>query len=147
MDLSIRGAEQLGDLAKQLRAAGDEGKGLKRELYRGLNRATKPLKAEAQKEAGSRLPQSGGLAALVAKSKFSTRTRTGRDPAVTITAKGTGATTDKGFVRHRVFGRGPWVRQSVEPGWFTDTMRAGAPAVRKELNEAIETVADQIRKG
>lgn len=147
MDLRIRGAEELGDLAKRLRAAGDSGKGLKRELYAGMNRATKPLRADAQKAAAEKLPQSGGLAALVAKSKFSTRIRTGRNPGVTIVGKGSAAaTTDKGFVIHPVFGRGR-VRQSVAPGWFTNTMRSGAPTVRKELTEAIENVADQIRKG
>jgi hypothetical protein len=149
MDLTIRGADQLGDLAKALRAAGDGGKGLKRELHRGMNRATKPLRAEAQQAAKTRLPQSGGLAASVAKSKFSTRILTGRNPGVSIQAKGgsAAATTDRGFVKHPVFGnRSRWVTQSVEGGWFTKTMRGGAPVVRKELVEAIENVADQIRR-
>lgn len=146
MDLQIKGADQLGDLAKQLRAAGESGKGLKRELYRGLNRATKPLRQEAQQAAASSLPQSGGLAAVVAKSKFTTKILTGRNPAVAIVAKGAAASTDKGFVMHRVFGRGPLVRQSVEGGWFTATLKAGAPTVRKELIEAMSDVADQIRR-
>lgn len=147
MDLQIRGADQLGDLAKALRAAGEEGKGLRRELYRGMNRATKPLRADAQKAAAAKLPQSGGLAARVAKAKFSTRIRTGRDVGVTIASKDTAAaTTDRGFVMHPVYGRGPMVRQSVQGGWFTDTMRAGGPAVRKELIEAIDNVADQIKR-
>lgn len=146
MDLRIRGAEQLGDLAKQLRAAGDSGKGIRRELYAGINRATKPLKAEAKQAAASKLPKSGGLAAVVAKSKLSTRTRAGRDPGVTITAKGVGMTTDRGYVRHPVFNTGAWVRQSVPSGWFTETMRDAAPAVRKELLEAMDDVADKIRK-
>lgn len=148
MDLRIQGADQLGDLAKRLRAAGESGKGLKRELYRGLNRATKPLRAEAQQAAASKLPQSGGLAARVAKSKFTTKTLTGRDPAVAIVAKGTAASTDRGFVSHPVFGRpGSYVRQSVEGGWFTETMRDGAPAVRNELIDAMKAVADQIEGG
>lgn len=146
MDLQIRGADQLGDLAKQLRAAGESGKGLKRELYRGMNRATKPLRAKAQQAAASTLPQSGGLAAEVARSRFTTKTLTGRNPAVAIVAKGTAASTDRGFVRHRVFGKGPWVRQAVQGGWFTNTIRAGAPTVRRELIEAMSDVADQIRK-
>lgn len=146
-DLTIRGAEQLGDLARRLRAAGESGKGLKKELYKGLNRATKPLKAEAQQVAARTLPQSGGLADLVARSKFRTSTRMGRDPSVSIMARGVGATTDKGFVRHKVFGRPPWVTQQVQGGWFTETMRKGAPIVRKELSEAIENVAKQITRG
>lgn len=147
MDLTIKGADDLGDLARRLRAAGESGKGLKRELYRGMNRATKPLRADAQKSAATRLPQSGGLAARVARERFSTRIRTGRDPGVSIVGKtSAAATTDRGFVVHPVFGRGR-VRQAVEPGWFTDTLSAGAPLVRKELIDAMENVADQIEKG
>ena len=147
MDLQIKGADQLGDLAKALRAAGTEGKGLRKELYAGMNRATKPLRATAQERAATDLPQEGGLAALVSKRKGSTRIRTGKNPSVTITFGGTGASTDRGFVRHRVFGRGPWVVQRVDgAGWFTGTMRAGAPTVRKELIQAIDNVADQIKR-
>jgi hypothetical protein len=148
MDLQIRGGEQLGDLARQLRAAGESGKGLKRELYAGMNRATKPLRAEAQKAAGSRLPHSGGLAALVAKSKLSTKILTGRDPGVSIVANGLAAIlADRGYVIHPVFGnREAWVRQSVPGGWFSDTMRNAAPAVRSELINAMDDVADQIRR-
>ena len=149
MDLTIKGADQLGDLARALRAAGDSGKGLKRELYRGLNRATKPLKAEARENAASRLPQSGGLAAQVAKSRLTTKILTGRNPGVAIAGKSgsAAATTDRGFVKHPVFGRTPWVTQQVSgAGWFTDTMKSAAPTVRKELVQAIDNVADQIRK-
>lgn len=147
MDLSIKGTDELGDLAKALRAAGDSGKGLKRELYRGMNRATKPLRAEAQKAAASRLPQSGGLAARVAKTKMTTRILTGRNPGVSIQPKGTALSTDRGYVKHPVFGnKGRWVTQTVEGGWFSDTMRGAAPSVRKELIQAMSDVADQIKR-
>jgi hypothetical protein len=146
MDLRITGGEELGDLSRALKAAGATG--LRRELYRGINRATKPLKAKAQKAAAAELPQSGGLAALVARTKFSTRTRAGGDPGVTIMAKGTALATDKGYVSHPVFGnRDAWVRQPVQgAGWFSNTMRESASDVRKEILEAMEDVADQIRR-
>lgn len=144
VSLQIKGAEQFGDLARSLRAAGD--KDLKRELYRGLNRAAKPLKAEAKKSAAATLPKSGGLAARVAKSKFSTRTRTGRDPGVSIVVTGTALSTDRGYVSHPVFGTGAWVRQSVKGGWFSNTMRRSAPVARREVIKAMDDVADKIRK-
>lgn len=148
VSLRIKGAEQLGDLAKDLRAAGESGKGLRRELYRGMNRATKPLKAKARLAAATKLPQSGGLATVVARSKFSTRTRAGRDPGVSIIVMGSGLTTDRGYVKHPVFGnREVWVRQSLAPGWFTNTMRVAAPSVRKELVSAMDDIADKIAKG
>lgn len=144
---SIRGAEQLGDLARALRREGDSGKGLKRELYRGLQRATKPLKAKAQQEALASLPKSGGLNQVVAaKSKITTRILTGSSPRVSIQAKGVGVTTDKGFVRHPVFGRDGWTTQRVAGGWFTKTMQDSASAVAAELNDAIDDVADRIKR-
>lgn len=149
-DLQIKGAEQLGDLAKALRSAGDTGKGLKRELYRGLNRATKPLRADARASALAVLPQSGGLAAQVFKSRLSTKILTGRNPAVAIAGKSgsAAAQTDRGHVKHPVYGnKRVWVTQQVDgAGWFTDTMKSAAPTVRKELVQAIDNVADQIKK-
>lgn len=149
MDVRIRGAQQLGDLSKRLRAAGEDGKGLRRELYRGIQRASKPLRAEAQQAARRELPQRGGLAAEVGRAKFSTRTRAGRNPGVSIQAKGEAVrSTDRGFIRHPVFGnREVWVTQQVPPGWFTETMQAGAPRVRREILEAMENVAQQIARG
>ena len=150
MDLRIRGAEQLGDLSKRLRAAGEDGKGLRRELLKGIQRATKPLKADAKRAAGSKLPQSGGLAAEVARAKFTTRTRTGgRNVGVTILAKGDVVrSSDRGRIRHPVFGnRSAWVTQDVTPGWFTETMQDSAPKVRGEILEAMQDVARRIARG
>lgn len=145
VNLTIRGAEQLGHLARDLRAAGESGKGLRRELYRGINRTVKPIKAEAQRNAGKTLPQSGGLAALVAKSRISTRTRSGREAGVSLVVKDTAATTDRGYVKHPVFGnREAWARQPVRAGWFTNTMRASAPTVRRQLLRAMSNVANKI---
>lgn len=145
MDLQIKGADQLGALARDLRAAGD--KELKRELYRALNRATKPLRAEAQGRAAADLPQENGLAKLVSKKKGTVRIRAGRDPRLTITFGAKAASTDRGFVYHRVFGKGPLVRQEVDgAGWFSETMRNGAPTVRKEIIQAMSDVADQIKR-
>jgi len=149
VEVTVRGANQLADLAKRLRAEGDAGKGLKRELVKGITRATKPMRAEAKREAKTRLPKSGGLAAIVGRSSITTKTRTGRDPGVTILAKGVAArSTDRGFVKHPVFGnREAWVTQAVAPGWFTDTMQNASPAVRREILEAMNTVARQIARG
>lgn len=149
VSLQIKGAEQLGDLAKRLRAAGEAGKGLKRELNSSITRATKPLRAKAKQEAKTRLPQSGGLAARVSKVSITARTRTGRDPGVVIQARGDAArSSDRGFVRHPVYGnRDAWVTQRVKPGWFTDTMRGGAREVRKEVLIGMRRVSIRIQKG
>ncbi len=149
VSLSIKGAEQLGALAKRMRAEGEAGKGLKRELTSSITLATKPLRAKAKMEAQARLPQSGGLAAVVSKASITSRVRTGRDPGVIIQARGDAArSTDRGFVRHPVFGnREVWVTTKVDPGWFTDTMRAGAPVVRKAVLIGMRRVSVRIQKG
>jgi hypothetical protein len=147
--LQIRGAEQLGDLAKRLRAEGDRGKGLKRELVKGINASTKAPRAEAKRAAKSQLPQTGGLADLVARASLRTSVRTGATPGVVVIAKGDAVrSTDRGWVRHPVFGNTEvWVNQVVTPGWFTKTMRKSAPKVRGEVADAMRVVARRIARG
>lgn len=138
MEIGIRGAEQLGALAKALRAQGEAGKGLRQELYRGIQRATKPLKTDA-KAATSRLPQRGGLAAEVGKVKMTTKTR-GGGQNVGVSIVGTGKyvrSTDRGYIR-RV--------KRVDPGWFTETMTGGAPGVRVVVVDSMSRTADAIRR-
>ena len=148
VDLRITGAEQFAHVAKALRDAGD--KELRKELYRGLNRATKPLKAEAQAEAAAILPRRGGLSARVAKARFTTKSRGGQNPSVRIVAKDAKgrsadlARIDQGEVRHPVYGHGPWVKQAVRPGWFTRPMQEGADVVRREVVAAIDAVARKL---
>ncbi len=149
MDVRITGAEQLAHLARELRRQGEAGKGLRKELYKGIQRSTKPLKVDAKASAAANLPQAGGLADLVAASKLSTRTRGGgKNVGVRIVVTGKKvhdvAATDRGRLRHPVFGRGKWVTQQIEPGWFTKPMEAGAGKVRRELLQAMERVARAI---
>jgi len=139
MDVRIRGAEQLAALSKRCKAAGEQGKGFRKEVLRGIQRSTKAPKAETTRVAGSELPQRGGLAAEVARAKLSTRTRsTGKNVGVQIIAKGKYIrSTDRGFIRGT---------QRVPEGWFTETMQNAAPSVRKEIIDAMESVARQIAR-
>ena len=139
MQVEIRGAHQLGALSKALRSAGDGGKGLRRDLYRGIQRSTKEPKAAATRTAASELPQRGGLAAEVARAKVSTRTRGGgRNVGVRIEAKGKYLrSTDRGLIRKT---------QRVPAGWFTQTMQESAPGVRREIQQAMQSTADAIRR-
>lgn len=150
VDLRVDGADQLARVAKVLRTTGNAT--LRRELYAGIQRATKPLKAAAKDAARAQLPKRGGLNEFVAGSKLATRSRGGgRTPGVRITATKTGGhdlrAIDNGRLRHPVFGnRAAWVTQSVKPGWFTKTMQDGAPVVRKEIVSVLDDVADQLAR-
>lgn len=148
INVEVVGAEKFATLAKALRQAGD--KDLQRELYAALNRSTKPLKADAKASAAATLPSRGGLGKRVAKTRMTTKRRTGRNPSVSIAAN-PGAVADpkridRGRIKHPVFGRGPWVLQDVPWGWFTRPMHEGASEVRKQLVKAIDDVAAKVAR-
>lgn len=150
MEIRIEGAEKLQQVAKQLRAAGEQGKGLRRELLRGIRAAAAPLKPEIAESALRVLPRRGGLAALVAGSRFGVRTRTGGNAVgvrVVATSRVGVARIDDGSVRHPVFGhRDRWVTEKVTPGWFTGpTLRAEA-GIQARVSAAMDDVARQITK-
>lgn len=146
-DFEIQGANKLAAVAKALKQAGD--KELQKELYAGLNRATKPLKADARAAALRELPKRGGLAQRVAKARLSTRRRGGRDPGVRIVATGMRQLDqmDQGRVKHPVYGhRDRWATQRIPTGWFTDSMKAGAPQVRRELVKTLDELAGKLAR-
>lgn len=149
-DIRLVGAEDLERLGKQLKELGD--KELRRELFRGFARATKPLKEAASDRAVRELPKRGGLNRWVAASKLATRTRvSGKNVGVRIvgTKKGSDVEAiDRGRLRHPVFGnRKVWVTQEVKPGWFTVAIQAGAPGVQRELVEVMDDVARKVERG
>jgi hypothetical protein len=145
LDVRIDGVEKLAVVARRLRETGD--KGLRAEMYRGLRRASKPLIADTREYARKTLPKRGGLAERVARSKFKVSVRgAGRNPGVRITATGLDTRLDtQGRDRHPVFGnREVWVQQKVKPHWFEIPMRAGAPKVRRELDQVVTDVARKL---
>lgn len=147
VEIVTEAPDRLALIAHVLRDMGD--KELSRELYRGLNRATTKLKADAREEAGRRLPQRGGLARRVAAARMSTVRRGGSNPGVSIRAKGMAqlAGMDAGRVRHPVFGnRAVWVVQEVTGGWFSDPMLAGGDDARKAIEQAMDDVAVQVAR-
>lgn len=147
LDPKIEAPDKLDLVARILRGLGD--KELSRELYRGLNRATTKLRADAKAEAGRRLPQRGGLAARVAAARLSTRRRGGRNPGVRIQASGMDqlARMDEGQVKHPVYGnRNVWVTQQISDGWFSEPMEAGKGEAAAAIEEALDDVAIQVAR-
>lgn len=90
VEMSVKGAEQFRDVAKQLRAAGD--KDLTRELYAALNRGADPMKEAIRTNFASRLPQGGGRGARRTRKVKTGATLTnavsGKTHAVKIVRKG-----------------------------------------------------------
>lgn len=135
---------QIAHLQRELRRLGD--KDTRRKYYAGLNRATKPMRAQAKLEALRRLPKGGGLNRHVAKTRLVTRANRG-GVYVTSVTRGQARLIDKGAVRHPVFGnREVWRTTDVPRGWFTVPMQAGAPRGRRELIAVFDDVAKSIAK-
>ena len=151
-DIELRGLEDLARLQRALRAAGVEGKGMRRELHAGLNRATKPIRADLTQQIEPSLPRSGGLASEVKKgTRFATSTKAGRDVAVHIVARGKRRRTlqrasSQGRIWHPVFGRLPGVLQTagVRSGLLATTFERDKPEVKSEVLSAIARVRSQI---
>jgi hypothetical protein len=146
-DFEIRGADQFLALSKALKHAGRTE--LRKELNKGIKRAAKPLIPKARAEALRRLPQSGGLAKQVAKEPARVQVRTGaRTAGVRVVVgrrRGGARQANRGVIRHPVFGnRDVWVNQRVPSGWFDDPMKDAAPAIRRDVEQALEDVAEQI---
>lgn len=154
--IEVVGVEQLAQVARDLKAAGD--RDLRRELFRGIQRSAKPLKAEAKSAALDELPKSGGLSVEIANSRWSVNTRLGvRNPSIRIVGRGrineSGRehdlnALDRGRLRHPTWGRrGPndWKNQSVKVHWFSDRMENAADTeVRANILEAVDKVADKL---
>lgn len=133
------GTAQFEKVARALRAADGE---LPAELYKGLERAAKPLVKDARKSALANLPHRGGLNAIVAKARMPV---TRRANGIRITADGIEQLplTNQGKVVHPTYGRRPRVVQAIPKArdWFTKPLRNGAPKVRRELVKAMDKIA------
>lgn len=125
---------------------------LRKDLLRGLNRATKPLKEAARASALAKLPRRGGLGEIVANAKVTGANRVGgRSVGVRISGKSKGhdlEAIDSGVVRHPVFGRPKsWVTQSVTPGWWSQPMEESGDEVRREVLNVLDDVTRRLADG
>lgn len=153
-DAEVTGLDDLANLAKALRDAGEGGKGLRKEFYAGLNRATKPIRADLNAAVPPTFPEGGGLAALMAKrARFSASTKTGQQTTgVRLVARGKGRRTlqtasQRGTIRHPVFGnRGAWVTQSagVDAGKPQEAFDKDRDVAKREVLQAIADVRNKI---
>jgi hypothetical protein len=102
-------------------------------------------------------------AELVPSLRFRTNTAvSGSTVRVTVAVMATGrggsarqvGDLEDGDLRHPVFGRrrksgrpNPWAHQRVKPNFVSEPMTEAAPAVRKEIEAAVDRVLTQITGG
>lgn len=145
---AIRGAEQFAELSKRFKEAGR--KDLRIELYRGINRATKPLKEDVKKGLEEYMPNRYAVV-LRRKLKLTTSKRTSaKAPGVIIRARADNRLdqVNDGNLRHPLWGmRKYWFDESIKPGFFSDVLYEDADKVADAIQDAMDEVAKKIEKG
>lgn len=143
-------SEDIDNLDRAIRAHADS-KALRKELYSGLNRATKPVRAQMKANINAATtPTSGGLTRVMASStRLTAYAKPGAWAAVGIKARGRGslaAMNARGTFRHPVHGGGPWVTQSagVKKGLLDEPFQDSKPDVQKAIVAVLEDVARKV---
>lgn len=147
-DFGIRGSKSLQLLAKRLK---ETDRPMRNQLLRRVRQAAQEAIPDVQQAARDKLPHAGGLADRVAGQTWRVRASyAGRGAQVRIVGLGMKELTDidSGRLRHPVFGnRKVWKQQSVEPGFFSETLQNRAPAIRAEVIRAANDVANMTTEG
>jgi hypothetical protein len=154
-------AERFAELARALREAGETG--LRKELYKALSDATKPLAAEIRSEANLK-PRMPDRYAEILAADLSMRVlkNAGKNPSVSLRVKGRVrgrhvTRLNRGILTHPVFGTEAqealamrhgagwaWVSQDIAPGFFDSPVERAGPQVREEVARAVRRVIDHI---
>ena len=149
----------LRNLSARLRAAGTEGKGLRRALLAALADAAQPVADEIASTGNLSAHMPDRYAAVLSGDLKVTVTRSlSGDPKVTITARAQArkrkvARLEDGFIMHPVYAQGirkkcNWAKKpqtaGMRPGFFTGPAKASAPAVRDKVMKALSDTARQI---
>lgn len=148
----VRGVDKIEAVGRALRQAGDQGKGLRREVYAGANRSTKPVRKQMIDAIPAALPKRGGLAAEIHRTTTASAVvRTGGrsvGASIKIRNRKHGVRRlNRGEVRHLVFGRkDSWVTQTkgIRAGFLDRPFRAAKPLVARQLMKALDEVASRI---
>lgn len=156
-EVDITGTDQFLRLSKALKDAGRTGKGsLRNELHAGIRKSVKRAMPKARQALAAGTP--AGVDPRSLRVKQVAQVKTGKDPGVTVGVRygkrgtGLGASNARlanaqGLLRHPLWGnRERWFNTPVPgaKGWFDDTYRAEAPAIRRDIEQAMQDVVEKI---
>lgn len=168
-DFQVTGADDFYRLSKALKAAGRTE--MRKQLNKAVREAAKPVIKDVKAAARSDLPHGGGLNERMAKARTVIKTKTGKDPGVTVAMpqKQEGYLT--GNIRHPVFatkvrihrksskrkdgtvghyrdgargGKARWAPQKINGDWFDGTVEKSAPTVLPHIEKALQSIADEV---
>lgn len=153
------GAEQMRALGRDLRAAGESGKGLRKEFTKAIRATAVPVRTEVKNEALLTLPNEGSLNYWVYRGLRATMQFkfTGRSVGVRLVFKrpkqdGGGLADlnaiNRGRLRRPTYGRAPWQTQTIQGG-FVDRVLDGpvVERMRAEFLQAVDVVKRKIAAG
>jgi hypothetical protein len=157
----VAGAADFSALAKRLKDAGETG--LRRELYKAVSKAAKPLGDQVRSEEYLK-PYMPDRYAGVLSRDMSVRTFKGSRSGgarVAIFVKGRDhdrqvTVLERGFIRHPIFAdagvdRRDWrwwtQAKAMTPGFFSDAVKNAGPQIRRDVLAAMHDVAQQIERG
>jgi hypothetical protein len=162
MRFQVSGQKDLYRLAHNLHEAGQ--KNLKRQLDKASRQAGNEIAREVQQHTKDYIPANFEHrfdTAFVAEVEV--RLVASRRITVVFYARGKTVRRDirainAGRLRHPVFGRNrrlkngtlqanPWVMQTIRPGLVDEPARRAMPKARKQIEDAIDRVSQQIGKG
>lgn len=151
VNVTVRGATRLAKVAGAVQNTAPE---LRKQLLREIRTGVRPVIADIRDEAEEILPHRGGLASLIAGSKFVVRTRTsGKGAGIRVEGRLSEHdldVIDRGAVRHPTFARPgrkqSWVNQSLRPGFFSRPVDSDFPRIQKAVLTAMDNTADTIHR-
>lgn len=158
MPVGGTGQYKLRVLSAKLREAGEEGKGLRRELSKGIRDEVKPLLAEIS-EVGHLEKYMPDRYAAVLSADLTSRIANSfsKYPRVEARVKGREHKRkvnmlDAGVINHPVFARGPrrtwrWKNTQtagMKAGFFSDPTRDAAPRIRAEVLRVMTDIAKKL---
>jgi hypothetical protein len=162
MRVQVTGQRDLYRLAHTLHTAGQ--KGLKRELDKASRKAGQVIAKEVKDHTKDYIPANFERRWDTSfEADVEVRLIAGRRITVVFYARGKTVRRDirainAGRLRHPVFGRNrrlkngtlqanPWVMQTIRPGLVDEPARRAMPKARKQIEDAIDRVSQQIVKG
>ncbi len=152
VELKVEGVDKLSRLTKALWKYGE--KDLRIELYRGINRAAKPLGQDVRNRLRFYLPDRYADELYVWMRIRAKRRATGRAAGVRLVAtakppKG-GKERDlrslnRGRLRHPLYGnRKYWYNQPVTPGFWDKPLEDNSERIREELINLIDDIGKRL---
>lgn len=151
-DFYVTGADQFGRLARHLKEAGD--KELRSELYKGINRAVKPIRRDVKNNLGTYMPQRYADV-LKPSLRLTVGKKTGaRSAGIALKGRARGQAAlrdlkplDSGKLRHPLFGnRKHWKVTRIKRGFFSEQVHKHADTVRRDISNAMDDVSRKIAR-